>query len=255
MRIRRWTTSRFGLKQSSVCGPSIQIYVKSGLRTHGRGGFPELMLTECSLPPSDTRPTSPRWVRTRPVVSDAGELLGVTRTTSGPERVKFRALSEATPQDWTIIDRAEREYRRQYGPGHGLLKILASIADGDPMGAPVNLYAHSLQTATRVLKAGGDDELVMIALFHDLPEAFTDNDHGLVAAQILAPWISEALQLAANPPCGGSELPLRQSPHPRSERAGSVLGSPVPLRRLRSSARFTIRIRSIRSIGSCRVGI
>jgi predicted HD phosphohydrolase len=92
--------------------------------------------------------------------------------TSNPERATFRALSEATPHDWTVIDRAEREYRSNHGTGHGLLKVLASIADGDPMGVSVNLYTHSLQTATRVLEAG-------------------DNDHGLLAAQLLAPWISE----------------------------------------------------------------
>jgi len=28
-------------------------------------------------------------------------------------------------------------------------------------------------------------------LFHDLPEAFSDNHHGLLAAQMLAPWLSE----------------------------------------------------------------
>jgi predicted HD phosphohydrolase len=108
-----------------------------------------------------------------------------------PERASFRALSEATPDDWIIIDRAEREYRRNHGPGRGLLTMMASIADGDCLGAPVNLYTHCLQTATRVLQAGHDDEMVVIALFHDLPEAFSDNEHGLVAAQILAPWISE----------------------------------------------------------------
>jgi predicted HD phosphohydrolase len=109
----------------------------------------------------------------------------------GPESAKFRALCEATPQDWIIIDRAEREYRRNHGPGYGLMNVMASIADGDPMGVPVNLYTHSLQTATRVLEAGCDEELVIVALFHDLPEAFSDNDHGLLAAQLLSPWISE----------------------------------------------------------------
>lgn len=108
-----------------------------------------------------------------------------------PERASFRALSEATPDDWSIIERAEREYRRNHGPGRGLLRMMASIADGDCLGAPVNLYTHCLQTATRVLQAGHDDEMVVIALFHDLPEAFSDNEHGLVAAQIMAPWISE----------------------------------------------------------------
>lgn len=69
--------------------------------------------------------------------------------------------------------------------------MMRAIEHGDPMGAPVNLYTHCLQTATRVLQAGHDDELIVVALFHDLPEAFSDNHHGLVAAELLAPWICE----------------------------------------------------------------
>jgi predicted HD phosphohydrolase len=107
------------------------------------------------------------------------------------ESAQFRALSEASPNDWLIIDRAEREYRRDYGPGDGLLRFMATLEHGDPLGVSVNLYTHCLQTATRVLEAGRDDELVVVALFHDLPEAISDNHHGLLAAQILAPWISE----------------------------------------------------------------
>jgi predicted HD phosphohydrolase len=111
--------------------------------------------------------------------------------TKGTESAACRALSEATPEDWRIINRAESEYRRDHGPGRGLMKMLSSIAHDDPLGVPVNLYTHSLQTATRVLEAGLDDELVVVALFHDLPEAFSDNHHGLLAAQMLAPWLSE----------------------------------------------------------------
>src|SRR3984957_9504332 len=58
------------------------------------------------------------------------------------------------------------------------------------IGYPVNLYEHSLQTATRVLEAGHDDELVVVALFHDVPEVFSDSDHGWMAAQMLSPWVS-----------------------------------------------------------------
>jgi predicted HD phosphohydrolase len=108
-----------------------------------------------------------------------------------PKRARFRALSQATSEDWEIIDRAEREYRRDYGPGFGLLSLLAGLEKADPIGNPVNLYTHCLQTATRVLEAGEDDELVVVALFHDLPEAFSDSHHGRLAAQILTPWICE----------------------------------------------------------------
>ncbi len=106
------------------------------------------------------------------------------------DRATFRALADATPEDWAIIDAAERAHRREHGPGMGLLKILSSLEHGACLGAPVNLYQHCLQTATRVLDAGEDDELVVVALFHDLPEAFSDNHHGLVAAQLLAPRLS-----------------------------------------------------------------
>jgi predicted HD phosphohydrolase len=108
-----------------------------------------------------------------------------------PEQAAFRELSDATSNDWTIIERAEREYRRKHGPGRGLLAMLAATRKDAPLGVPVNLYTHCLQTATRVLNAGLDDEMVVVALFHDLPEAFSDNHHGLLAAQMLAPWISE----------------------------------------------------------------
>jgi predicted HD phosphohydrolase len=103
----------------------------------------------------------------------------------------LRELSQATLDDWRIIEQAEQEYRRNQGPGRGLLRILAGLADDEPLGVAVNLYTHCLQTATRVLRAGLDDELVVVALFHDLPEAFSDNHHGLLAAQMLAPWLSE----------------------------------------------------------------
>jgi predicted HD phosphohydrolase len=76
-------------------------------------------------------------------------------------------------------------------PGHGLLKVLAPIADGSLMGVPVNVNGRCSQTATPVLEAGGDREPRVVALFHDLSEALSDNDHAHVAAQILALWISE----------------------------------------------------------------
>jgi len=107
-----------------------------------------------------------------------------------PDRAAFRALADATPEDWAIIDAAERAHRRDQGPGAGLLKILASLEHFPCLGAPINVYQHCLQTATRVLEAGEDDELVVLALFHDMTEPFSDNHHGLVAAQLLAPWLS-----------------------------------------------------------------
>jgi predicted HD phosphohydrolase len=107
------------------------------------------------------------------------------------ERARFHRATDATAQDWLIIERAEAEWRRTRGAAQGLLSLLASIEHADTLGAPVNLYTHSLQAAARARSDGADDELVVVALFHDLPEAITDNDHGRVAASLLAPHLSE----------------------------------------------------------------
>ncbi len=90
------------------------------------------------------------------------------------------------------MEDAERRWRRDAGVGEGLLRLLGSLQHDDALGAPVNLYTHCLQTATRALQDGADDELVVVALFHDVPEAISENEHGAVAAQLLAPRISAA---------------------------------------------------------------
>ena len=105
---------------------------------------------------------------------------------------RFRAAIDATRDDWQIMEDAEGRWRDAGGIGDGLLRLLSSLQFDDPLGAPVNLYTHCLQTATRALEDGADDELIVVALFHDVPEAISQNDHGAVAAQLLAPRISAA---------------------------------------------------------------
>jgi predicted HD phosphohydrolase len=106
-------------------------------------------------------------------------------------RTNFRTLDDATSADWRQIVATESADRLQRTTGDRLLDLLASMQNADSLGSPVNMYTHSLQTASRVLRAGEDDELVVAALFHDLPEALSDNHHGLLAAELLSPWISE----------------------------------------------------------------
>jgi predicted HD phosphohydrolase len=105
---------------------------------------------------------------------------------------RFRAAVDASREEWQIMEDAEQRWRREGGIGEGLLRLLGSLQSDDALGAPVNLYTHCLQTATRALDDGADDELVVVALFHDVPEAISESEHGAVAAQLLAPRISAA---------------------------------------------------------------
>jgi predicted HD phosphohydrolase len=105
---------------------------------------------------------------------------------------QFSAAENASVDDWQIMESAESQWRARGGVGDGLLRLLGSLQRDDALGAPVNLYTHCLQTATRALQDGADDELIVVALFHDLPEAISENEHGAVAAQLLVPRISPA---------------------------------------------------------------
>jgi predicted HD phosphohydrolase len=107
-------------------------------------------------------------------------------------RARFRAAVDATRDDWQTMEDAEQRWRADGGIGDGLLRLLSSLQHDDALSAPVNLYTHCLQTATRALEDGADDELVVVALFHDVPEAISQNEHGAMAAQLLAPRISTA---------------------------------------------------------------
>jgi predicted HD phosphohydrolase len=78
--------------------------------------------------------------------------------------VSFRRMEDGTREDYELLDRAEREYVRSL-PDH-VLAALAKLDQSLP-GYPVSRLGHSLQAATRALRDGADDELVVAALIHD----------------------------------------------------------------------------------------
>ena len=64
--------------------------------------------------------------------------------------------------------------------------------DGDYGGFPVDRYTHCLQTATRALRDGRDDEYVVCALLHDIGDTLGTFNHPDIAAAILKPFVSDA---------------------------------------------------------------
>src|SRR5207244_6379474 len=56
-------------------------------------------------------------------------------------------------------------------------------------GYPVTRLEHSLQTATRALQDGADDELIVAALIHDVGDELAPYNHAEVAAGIIRPYV------------------------------------------------------------------
>jgi predicted HD phosphohydrolase len=102
-------------------------------------------------------------------------------------KMHFRRMDEGTDADFQVLARVHTENMRHLPDL--LMGMLAELrADA---AYPIDRLDHSLQTATRALRDGADDELVVCALFHDVGESLGPMNHGEVAASILHPFISD----------------------------------------------------------------
>lgn len=100
----------------------------------------------------------------------------------------FRRMRDASRDEWEEIERLEAEL---YDPAEGALALLDTLRDSPLAGHPVNGYEHSLQAATRALRAGEPDDMVVACLLHDTAVAIAPANHGQVAAEMLRPYVSD----------------------------------------------------------------
>jgi predicted HD phosphohydrolase len=100
--------------------------------------------------------------------------------------VSFQRMEDGTREDYEFLDRSEREYA--LGLPDIILGALEKL-DHTLQGYPVSRLEHSLQTATRALRDGADDELVAAALIHDVGDELAPYNHAEIAAGILRPYV------------------------------------------------------------------
>jgi len=100
--------------------------------------------------------------------------------------VSFQRMEDGTREDYELLDRSEREYA--LGLPDTILGALSKLDHTLP-GYPVSRLEHSLQTATRALRDGADDELVAAALIHDVGDELAPYNHAEIAAGILRPYV------------------------------------------------------------------
>jgi len=101
----------------------------------------------------------------------------------------FKSFQESTVEDWTLIGSEFLTYAQ--GLADRVIEHLQKL-EGDYGGFPIDRYAHSLQTATRALRDGRDEEYVVCALLHDIGDTLGAFNHPDIAAAILKPFVSEA---------------------------------------------------------------
>ena len=102
------------------------------------------------------------------------------------ERMHFSRMDEGTDTDFALLAKVHEETVE--GLPDLLLGMIAQLGTDEYY--PIDRRAHGLQTATRALRDGRDEEYVVCALFHDVGESLGPFNHGEIAAAILRPFIS-----------------------------------------------------------------
>jgi predicted HD phosphohydrolase len=118
--------------------------------------------------------------------------MGIRETSQGvtTSSVPVTRMDQATIEDWGAI--SETVDRWQSLVPERIRALLLQLQE-QPAGFGVNQLQHSLQTATRALRAGASEEVIVAALCHDIGTAVSIENHSAIAAEILKPYVSPAV--------------------------------------------------------------
>jgi predicted HD phosphohydrolase len=105
-------------------------------------------------------------------------------------RASFTHMQDSTQADWQAIGGEFMRFSKAL-PDRVLAHL--RILDGDYGGFPVDRLTHSLQTATRALRDGRDEEYVVAALLHDIGDELAPHTHGEMVAAVLKPYVRPEL--------------------------------------------------------------
>ena len=103
-------------------------------------------------------------------------------------KVKFTEMKHGTKEDYLLLDKHEKKYVEE--TADRILKFMSGLTE-TLEGYQVSRLEHSLQSATKALKAGEDEEIIVAALLHDIGDELAPMNHSEYAAAILKPYVSE----------------------------------------------------------------
>jgi predicted HD phosphohydrolase len=103
--------------------------------------------------------------------------------------VRFTRMADGTAEEYALLDRLSKPFVER--TAERVLAYLCSPEDSLE-GYRIDRLEHALQTATRAMRAGAGEEMVVAALLHDIGDGLAPYNHGDFAAAILKPYVCEA---------------------------------------------------------------
>ena len=108
----------------------------------------------------------------------------------GALRAGFTAMTDGTQADWNRIVEAQLEF---YPGLTDRVMTHLGLLSGDYGGFTVDRLTHSLQTATRAVRANRSDSYVACALLHDIGDTLGSFNHPDIGAAIVWPFVDDDL--------------------------------------------------------------
>ena len=100
----------------------------------------------------------------------------------------FTKMQDGTKEDWMVIGAAHMEEFKN--TADRFIDMLKSL-EQHTLGFGCNQLHHALMTGTLARRAGASDEVIVIALCHDMAKVINVPNHGPIAAEMMKPYISD----------------------------------------------------------------
>ena len=97
-------------------------------------------------------------------------------------KVSFKEMKKGTKKDYLLLDKHEKKFLE--GTADRILKFMSTLTKTLEW-YQVSRLEHSLQTATRALNDGANDEMIVAALLHDIGDELAPLNHAEYAAAVL----------------------------------------------------------------------
>ena len=105
------------------------------------------------------------------------------------DQVSFRRMDEGTREEYLLLQRLEKPHLE--GVARRVLRELAHQGEESLDGYLISRLEHGLQSATRALRDGADEDWVVATLLHDIGDGLAPQNHDRFAAEMLRPFVRE----------------------------------------------------------------
>ena len=104
------------------------------------------------------------------------------------KKVSFTQMKNGTKEDYLFLDKHEKKYASE--TADRILNFMSGLNE-TLEGYQVSRLEHSLQSASKALRNGESEEMIVAALLHDIGDELAPMNHSEYAAAILKPYVTE----------------------------------------------------------------